>query len=105
MLGPSPWPSSAEGTAISEAVKPGVATFQITSTVNQDIFDTMNITVQDAYFERNAVADLTHELPENGGYVEVNNDMTTDLYIKETPTTTFYYETTIQFTSTLQTEY
>lgn len=94
-----------EDDGMFEAIAPGNAVFQITSSANNEIFDTMNVTVLNAYFERNAVADLTHELPENGGYVTIDNHMTTDLYIKTAPTTTFYYETTISFSSTLNTEY
>ena len=94
-----------EDDGMFEAVKPGEAVFKITSNVNADIFDTMTVTVNDAYFERNAIADLTHELPENGGYVTVSNEMTTDIFIKTAPTTTFYYETSISFTSTAPTEY
>ena len=95
----------AEDDGMFEAIAPGNAVFKITSNVNPDIYDTMNVLVKEAYFERNAIADLSHELPENGGYVTVDNQMTTDIFIKTAPTTTFYYETSISFTSTLPTEY
>ena len=95
----------AEDDGMFEAIKSGTATFQITSNVNPDIFDTMQVVVQDAYFERNSVADLTHELPENGGYVTVDSDMTTDIFVKTEATTKYYYETTIKFSSTAASEY
>lgn len=94
-----------EDDGMFECIAPGTAKFQITSKANPEIFDTMNVVVNDAYFERNAVADLTHELPENGGYITVSNDMTTDIFIKTAPVTTFYYETTMKVESTLSTEY